>query len=296
MTSERKVTFEEIVMKKLARYKIEKYPDIGRGKWGKKKGQEKEYDHILPPGYEHLNFLPPYRNEIREFIRKQGEKETKIKLHSPAHMNSSQIMGLNFFYPFVHENLEHCILMVLKEYDINATGIVTEASFEHVPDKREYTNFDFCLKLNTGGKILVETKYRESDFGPVKFFTLKNDKKRAIYEEKYKNTYEPGLRSKIVPSELKMVTVLEFYQLARYVYYMEPDDFFTVIAPEGNLPLKQKFDDFKKILNDHIKPRVIFITWEDMVRKVRDKMRSEANVPQKFFDHLDEFEYKYLRF
>ncbi|WP_035157034.1 PGN_0703 family putative restriction endonuclease, partial [Cohnella thermotolerans] len=272
--------FDLMVKERLADYKKKKFPDVGNGKWN-----QLEYEHILPEGYEYLNYLSPYRKELSQYIIENVRKK-KIKLHSPTHMNSSQIMCFNFFYPFIVEGvLDHITTFV----EINEP--VSEAEFEYVPDYNEGTNIDFYLRLASGRRILFEIKYSEKDFGPVNL----NEHNREKYEKKFFEIYEPKLNSKIQPDRLNMLTILKYYQLARNIFHLNPNDLFVVVAPKHNIKLKDKFDCFKtEVLKENVKDQVRFISWEDMLFGVREIACIAGRQIPRLIEQLDKFEEKYL--
>jgi hypothetical protein len=161
---------------------------------------KQEYEHILPDEYEHLNYASLYRSELLQFIR-----QNKYKLHSPTHLNSSQIMCFNFFYPLMKEGELDQLAKIIK---VNES--VSKAEFELVPEVNEGTNIDFMLEFKSGRRALFEIKYSESSFGSRNFSKLKlmdQDK----YEKKYVEYYMPNLQLKIHPNKMSIHTVLNNY-------------------------------------------------------------------------------------
>ena len=84
---------------------MEKYNGQNNELEGKKGGEG--YLHVLDlmPVMKY-NFLPQYRDELVKYV-----KDKEIKLHSDAHhLNSSQMMCLNFFYPLICKGLLYLLL------------------------------------------------------------------------------------------------------------------------------------------------------------------------------------------
>src|SRR5690554_5844337 len=95
--------FKNKIYKHLSNYKKEHYPDLLNGKW--RSGLEKEY--ILPQSHSDLNIIHNYRNEFL------NSEYARIKRHMYFHhLNSSQAMCINFFFPLIQE----CMLEVILVY------------------------------------------------------------------------------------------------------------------------------------------------------------------------------------
>ena len=81
---------------------------IEDGKW---RNSEKKYPHILPKEQQILNLLPTYRIALNSYLE---NNKSKLKKHIYFHhLNSSQAMCLNFFFPFFEENELELILKFL---------------------------------------------------------------------------------------------------------------------------------------------------------------------------------------
>ena len=137
-------------------------PDwIPRGKW-----RGVSYAHILTDM--RSNFIDgsyPVKCCIKGNL-----SESEIKYHQGAsHLNSSQVMCINFFKKFFEkEKYEGYLLTVLKCCGISIEeDKIENAVFEYEPDHEEGTNFDFYLILDNGKKISFECKYTETEFGGI---------------------------------------------------------------------------------------------------------------------------------
>lgn len=100
--------------------------------------------------------MASYRTELTNYI-----ETAKIHLYQDFHhLNSSQAVCLNFFYPFIEENQLPLLLDILhiKNEDIELS------EFEKVISRAEGTNFDFYIKLKSGKQIFFEIKYTEDGF------------------------------------------------------------------------------------------------------------------------------------
>lgn len=126
------------------------------------------YGHILPEGYKFANFLPPYRDTFL-----QSKEYPDIKLHPGFHhLNSSQVMCINFFYPLMKVNLLEKLLPAFHLPEQPVLRCDLEWKDELV--REEGTNFDFFMQLADGKKLLFEVKYTEAEFN------RKRDSKQSI--------------------------------------------------------------------------------------------------------------------
>ena len=139
----------------------------------------KERSHILPLIHERLNLLPHYRDHF------YGSHYSKIKFHRYFHhLNSSQALCINLFYPLI---AEHRLELITRFLQLGMTSY-PEAIFEKVSDLesgRRRTNFDFHLRYSDGTEVFFEVKYTERQFGKAP-----ND---LEHQTKYSATYLPLL-------------------------------------------------------------------------------------------------------
>ena len=142
--------FTDDIKMHLSEYKEECYPDIGNGTY-----RGKEYPHIFPKKDIMLNILEKYRESFF------GSKHAGIKLHRYFHhLNSSQAMCINFFYPLIKEEKLHIILELLKikdkSVDYNSVCFEKESDIDqcgnHIP-----TSFDFFFKTKSDKKFYFDT-------------------------------------------------------------------------------------------------------------------------------------------
>ena len=88
--------YKEKVLNHLEEYKLNSLGCVKNGLY-----QNKEYGHILPSGFRPLNFL----------LGVNQPKDIHYHMHS-HHLNSSQIMCINFFEPIMKDNL---LIDILKD-------------------------------------------------------------------------------------------------------------------------------------------------------------------------------------
>lgn len=280
--------FKDNILKHLTEYKINYLGITTKGEWHKN-----PYGHILPIKSKHdypminNNFIfdiNSAKNKVSEL--EHIEKHYHMFAH---HLNSSQIMCINFFAPFLLDNDKKKILKKVLEsccvgLRIGNNSEIEKAIFEYTPNKREGTNFDFFLEFSKGEKIYFEIKYTEAEFGSIKIDKLKPNR----YIDKWENIYK---------SIAKGYTQDEFYakgyyQINRNIIAQETNKDYTVfIYPFDN----ENLDNLAKDLNYFNKPFMRFynkpfnIDWYDLVKNAK-----EINNDPVLENLLDMFENKYL--
>lgn len=134
----------------------------------------KPYDHILPNDSESKNFIDPgyydfsklYKHKL--IIKSNQAGSIEVGLHiNYAHLNSSQVMCINYFTPLLfYQVLLKEIIRVFT--GVKLSGNIT-GNFEYTPNEIDNrTSFDFYLEDETRQKLYFEIKYTEQRFGVKK--------------------------------------------------------------------------------------------------------------------------------
>jgi hypothetical protein len=269
--------FSEAVKNHLSDYKKEELGVYENGIW---KRNDRPYPHILPPELWGFNLLENYRNELTRYI-----EEENIHLHQDFHhLNSSQAVCLNFFYPLMAEQKIDMLLEILQLEKEN----VAECTFEKVLFPKEGTSFDFYLKLQSGGQIFFEVKYSEQEFGKAKSI--------GKYRRKYEEFYKSRLQGKIRADLNEYDELIRHYQLLRHISYIDAakNHLFITICPQDNHKIIQEYNN---VLNDCLVPglqsKVRLLTWESIVAKLNPLLLAD-NAPLRLLHHYSQFEDKYL--
>ena len=133
--------YKEKVLNHLEEYKLNSLGCVKNGLY-----QNREYGHILPSGFRPLNFL----------LGVNQPKDIHYHIHS-HHLNSSQIMCINFFEPIMKDNLLIDILKDTLKINIPDHTKIIFSKFEYEdPKGKDGTNFDFFIELITGEKIYLK--------------------------------------------------------------------------------------------------------------------------------------------
>ena len=277
--------YAEAIKSHLAQYRSKKLEITECGTWHKK-----EYPHILPEGRRKENVLKTIRGEFWEYAHRRalGEKCLKDSLHQCFHhLNSSQALCFNLFYPFLlkPEWLNFLPTVLLGR---NAE-VVNDAEFEHIEDTNEGTNFDFFMQLRSGRRLFFECKFTEVDFGRAK-----DDKK---HQQKLVDIYRFKLQKKVKPGALESSVFLKHYQLLRNISHVNPEnkDHLFLIFPRGNSdivsPLVCRVGVLDDFLAEKMKSCVTVLQLEDLIKRIQGTSVMEDSV-MKMHWHL--FEEKYL--
>lgn len=272
--------FKDKVINSLAVYRKNK---LGINELGvfNYRGQELLKEHILPTNFKTHNIIQNYRDSF------YSSPSSEIEFHKYYHhLNSSQALCINLFFPLIQENKLSLILNLLRI----PKQPITEACFEKESDLEigagRKTNFDFYLCLSNQTKIFFEIKYTESEFGKAN-----NDNE---HRAKYANTYQPLLTNKdfIKPEFCNVDKFLDSYQIMRNLCHITETSFVVFVYPKANekinLQAQSACDD---MLTEKGKNRFKILTLEaaadDILGQLKEPMLQE---------HYNEFKGKYLNY
>jgi len=261
----------------LGQYKSSHLDVAENGLWSRNR---QAYPHILPSEKWDLNLIETYRAEIAGYLKNHPE----IKLHPDFHhLNSSQAMSLNLFYPFFADANPPGVSF------LSALGLSTSAvdtwHFEYVADRREGTNFDFYARDSTGVQTYCEVKFSESGFGGAK--------PDQPHIEKRDSIYVPRLRGVVSTEVLESEQFFANYQVLRNISYVSDDERSRVVflLPRANATLAT----LEPFLADHVAsemwPRIRIVYLEDLVQTL---IETNSTSPERLRRHLELFAQKYL--
>lgn len=266
-------SFKEEIYENLSDYRERtlKIPEMGYWK-------NKPYGHILPKDKKKENIFPEYQKSF--FNSELG----RIKLHLYFHhLNSSQAMCINFFYPIFTENKLDLITNYLgfkdEVIDYNSVRFEKESDIDKKNNRRP-TNFDFYFKTKSGKNFFFEIKYTESDFGKAK-----ND---LDHHDKFLKVYCQHLPKVVQIKYTEMTVFLKHYQIVRNLIHINESSYVVFLYPKKNTAVnKAAHFAEENILNKDKLPHLFNITWEDIILN----LKSNPNVNS---DFLGEFKKKYF--
>ncbi len=244
------MNFQEATKKHLGRYKTQHFPNIADGLWA-----SKPYKHIIDKKQERLNLLANYRDMFMKV------EAGKINLHGGFHhLNSSQAMCINFFYPLIVEKKLDIILNYLgiNDNEVNyATAKFEKKSHLDGVKNRRPTCFDFYFETMSEKKLFFEIKYSEAGFGKAK--------KDNEHIDKYDKVYAHNLDA-IMPAHRNIDSFLGNYQIMRNIIHLGDNQYLIFLYPAGNKNIAKgaKLAKDKFIRGDLVK-NFYDVTWEELV-------------------------------
>jgi len=267
------MSFQERTKIRLTKYKSDNFPELENGQWKKNK---KYYSHILPENNKFDNLLPIYRTEFRDYIENHA-----IKLHSDFHhLNSSQAMCFNFFFPLYHERKLEVLtdFLELKNEIVNYDSVRFEKNGLESKFGRRPTSFDFYFETTTCKKLHFEIKYTEGGFGIAN-----------INLDKFDNVYSKFLK----PINSTFHSSQQFfanYQILRNLVHIDDNSYVAFVYPKDN---KDVCKGAAKVKSDFLIPsfhsHYFSATWENLFDIV-----SNSIVDNKLKTHFVDFKDKYL--
>lgn len=273
------MSYQDTIKDHFEIYKKEQFANVKNGYW-----KEAEKGHIFPKDEENFNLLPLYRDSLSNYlILNQRTLKKHIYFH---HLNSSQVMCLNFFFPFQEEKKLDLILNAIgfKNEEIvydqccfeKPSVIETKATKKYRP-----TYFDYFIETKSGKKIYFEIKYTEQSFAKAK--------PDVVHKSKFKEVYKNHLTS-IKEVYCNGKSFLDNYQIMRNVICISENSYVVFLYPNDNKKIKSQAEIAKQeIIKDELKDNLINITWERLLSLININSTSSNMQSQ-----LKDFKEKYL--
>ena len=270
--------FKEKVINSLGVYRREKLGISEAGVF-RYKGQDLIKEHILPNDFKAYNIIESYRKSF--FASACSQIDFHRFYH---HLNSSQALCINLFYPLM---LENKLSLVLDQLNIPKQAI-TEATFEKESDiesgSGRKTNFDFYMRLEDNTRVYFEVKYTESEFGKAK----KDDEHRL----KFTDTYLPLLKNNdyIKPAYKSFDSFLDSYQIMRNLCHIGERSFVVFVYPKANKKVHSQAQSVPDNMltgmgQNKFRPLILETAIEEVLGQVKT---------EKLENHYQEFKTKYL--
>ncbi len=282
----KKITFREKILKHLIKWRKEEIKESGKGKW-----RGKYYKHILPKELAKLNILAEYREK---FYNYNEENKDKIKFHECfAHLNSSQAMCINFFYPLYENKKLDLILEFIgfkeEKVDYNTVKFEKESDIEKNKGMRNPTSFDFYFETDSKKKFFFEIKYTEKEFGKA---NNKPDRQAENYNNIFRSILE--CKEKIIKidaenEESKKEKFSDNYQILRNLICIDDNSYVVFLYPKDNEYILKAAAASKSFLQPDYNNHLINKTWEEVILFAVNKSKSE-NIKE----YLDKFKKKYF--
>ncbi|MFY9282817.1 MAG: hypothetical protein WAO56_01725 [Miniphocaeibacter sp.] len=193
--------------------------------------KNKEYGHVLSDELVAENFI----GETYPLYEKYCPNK-ELPVYS-NHLNSSQVMGMNFFLPLLENRdiLNRVVEKIIGKEEGTLTDLVT-VDFEHRCGQDEKTEIDLFLEYANGIRIFFEMKYSENGYGIFSGFN-----RDEVWDNKYSNFIANSLY-------LKNLTKEEFfydYQINRNIGMINSlKDYAVFILPYDNESLIKEITKF----------------------------------------------------
>jgi restriction endonuclease-like protein len=270
------MNFQEKVKFRLECYKKKQLIMTDSGTW-----RGVKYGHILPLEFQKDNILHSYKDAFYS-----GDL-SNMKYHEGfAHLNSSQAMCINFFFPLIQEKKLDLVTDILElpdeEIDYAESIFEKDSHLDGIEGHRP-TNFDFFIKTKSGKNIYFEIKYTESEFSKAT-----NDEEHA---KKYKRVYEQ-YKNKVAGATYKSKEeFFENYQILRNLIHIEQDSYVVFIYPYGNKKIRESAENaYHKIVNGRkYVEQFKILEWDELLDVLYPNLHS-----RKLQEHYKEFDLKYL--
>jgi hypothetical protein len=241
---------DNVIKEHLAAYKSKDLNITENGTWKK---NNKQYAHILPERLKDKNIInSDYHRMIINAIANGN-----IKLHSDFHhLNSSQALCFNLFYPLFLENEMLSFLNKLNQ-KLQQNDTIEKYKFEYIENINENTNFDLYIRTNKT-KYYFEIKYTENEFGKAK-----NDEKHI---QKYNNIYKEKLLNF---NNVTMEIFFYYYQIFRNLIYNDGYNIF--VFPSNRIDLESTINEvMEKHCTKNQRNRIIILPIEKIVEMILD--------------------------
>lgn len=234
--------FGQNIKTHLSTYKVSKYPKFKNGNW--RNDSSKELKYAFTKNDQDFNIIEYYRDE---FLKSDFNKKIKRHIYF-NHLNSSQAMCINFFYPLIVENKLNLITEFLEfSNEIIVYNTVAFEKLSHIDSINGHrpTNFDFYFETESGEKFFFEIKYTENGFGKAP----KDKSNKKIFDkehtDKFISVYNNNLDS--VNSEYHSVDkFLSNYQIMRNLIHVGNDSYVVFLYPSGNEKIKRQAIEAKE--------------------------------------------------
>jgi hypothetical protein len=247
------MTFHDQVYKHLSGYREDHLGIAEQGVFFHR-GTSHPKGHILPKGRERQNLIAPYGDLF--FASEHGATKLHQYFH---HLNSSQGLCINVFYPLLREGALPLMVRSLGcDMSLPAQGIFESTS--RLENAARRTSFDFHLRNQEGRDLLVEVKYTEDGFGCAKV--------DAEHLKKFRDTYLPLLEGSAYLTSAcnDPKFFLKNYQVLRNLVHITPQAEVVFLFPRANQAVAEQAAHAREtLLTDSGRQRMRIVFLEDLV-------------------------------
>ncbi len=236
--------------------------------------------HVLPGGLERQNLLPPYGELF--FASEHGATKLHRYFH---HLNSSQGLCINLFFPLLKEGALPLLIRSLgSDMKLPVQGIFESTSRLEKAERR--TSFDFHLRNQEARDLFVEVKYTEDGFGGATI--------DEAHLDKFRDTYSPLLENSAYLAEdcNDPAFFLKHYQVLRNLVHISPQSEVVFLFPRANGKVAEQAAHAREVLlTDSGRERMRIVFLEDLVAELVAACRGT-----RLGGYYESFRSKYLDF
>ena len=275
------MTYRDQVIAHLGKYRKAELGIVEPGVF-KYRGKIYKKEHILPADNIHkrLNILKPYRDEF------YNSELSRISFHRYFHhLNSSQALCINLFFPLIKEEMFDLILSYLEiRLPVNECEFEKISPVECTEKNNRKTNFDFYINSKSGENIYFEIKYTEDGFGRAKDDEAHRGKFRFTYEKLLDN-------NPYIQNDFKtMDNFFAHYQILRNLVHIDKNSRVVFLFPQQNTRVNtQAIFARDKILTDLGREAFHIIYLDDIINYIQGNIKFPILV-----ENYSRFRNKYL--
>jgi hypothetical protein len=271
------MSFRDAACEYLSKYKVDQLGVEEKGIFPFR-GKNISMAHILPVRHHQLNILEEYRS--RFFSSDYG----RIKLHRFFHhLNSSQAMCINLFYPLVAEGkLDPVTKFLGIPSAVDLTPCFEKES--EVEDAVRRTSFDFYIRYSETQELFFEVKYTEEGFGKAR-----SDEE---HKRKFKDTYRSLVEGSAYLTDIcrDEQFFLNHYQVLRNLVHISETRQVVFLFPAANSGVAKEADDaYEKFLTDAGRTKVKIVRLENLIAFIESECPSDS-----LATYYSKFREKYL--
>ena len=259
-----RTAFQNEAYRFLSDYKHSVFPDAQDGTW-----HNYSYGHIFIKEDAPKNILIPESSGF-SVIREQGSYKIVIAGHHPfslhadwSHLNSSQILCINYFYDFLFDPAKLSKFVKLLGIDMKPI------SGEFEVDPGDGSSIDFVVHFENGKHLFCEIKYSESDFGPAKTKEYGEDFYLKRKRDHYSNVKISG------------IDFFKHYQIVRNLCLATSGNHTLFLYPSRNTSVAKDLTEGLESISNNNDFAYHRITWEELLKAIPND-----RVQEKYFPYM----------
>jgi len=275
------MTFQSKVKDYLSDYKVKRFPKKENGVW-KRNGKETTLGYAFKAPLKNeahpdsdLNLLEPYKNDFLKY-EQSFKGKYKIKRHIYFHhLNSSQAMCFNFFFPLFKDRKLDLItdFLLFQGETIEYDTVCFEKESKVEGKDRRSTYFDFYFETKSGKKFYFEIKYTENEFGSAPKDKGNNKLFDLEHLEKFENVYSQHL-DVLTEKYKSKESFLSNYQIMRNIINVSENSHVVFVYPKDNEKVRKQAEIAKKeMLQKPFDKHIHLAEWNELYEAIKTSVK-----------------------